>query len=221
MKIDFKILIFFTVGFISCTNVDDHKYENLVNEIQKCEKTTKYDYPVFDYMKDLDSISKKLINDLPNVNPEDLKSLERFSSMTSLNDSTKRRIRDYLTFNIENSSSKFIKERVKQVRVLYTSEVLDYLNKVENDSSFKSLIVHRYSTSEGDSIFRSFDVFIPTSDGYSMINPLNPCRWLDLKHDGISLQFNDYQRNDTIGFKIQWYDKKFKDTLNTVILQIK
>ena len=28
-------------------------------------------------------------------------------------------------------------------------------------------------------------------------------------------------RNDTIGLKIQWYDKKFKDTLNTVILQIR
>lgn len=221
MKCDFKILFFFTIGFISCTNVNDHKYENLLNEIHKWEKTTKYDYPVFDYINDLDSISKRLLNDLPNISPEDLKSLERFSSMTSLNDSTKSRIRDYLTFNTENSSSKFIMERVKQVRLWYTSEVLDYLNKVENDSSFKSLIVHRYSLSEGDSIFRTFNVFVPTSDGYSMINPLNPCRWLDLKHNGISIQFNDYQRIDTIGFKIQWYDKKFKDTLNSVLLQIK
>ena len=39
----------------------------------------------------------------------------------------------------------------------------------------KVCIVHRfYSTSEGDSIFRCFDVFIPTGDGYSMVNPLNP-----------------------------------------------
>ena len=221
MKIDLKILFVTILGFISCVNEENHEYLNLISEIKSWEETTKYDYPVFDNLKQLDSISFKIINEAPKVNPEDLIALEKFSSMNSLNDSTKSKIRGYLTLGIKNSSSMTIKEIVKKVRLLYASEVLDYLNKVENDSSFESLIVNRYSISEGDSIFRCFDVFVPTSDGYSMINPLNPCRWTDLKHGGISVQFNDNQRNDTIGLKIQWYDKKFKDTLNTIILQIK
>ena len=221
MKIDLKILFVAILGFISCINEDDHDYLNLINEIKRWEETTKYDYPVFDNLKKLDSICFKIINELPKVNPEDLTALEKSSSMTSLSDSTKNEIRGYLTLDIENSSSKTIKEIVKKVRLLYASKVLNYLNKVENDSSFKSLIVHRYSISEGDSVFRCFDVFVPTSDGYSMINPLNPCRWTDLKHGGISVQFNDNQHKDTIGFKIQWYDKKFKDTLNTIVLLIK
>jgi len=221
MKIDLKILFVIILGFISCVNEENHEYLKLISEIKSWEETTKYDYPVFDNLKQLDSISFKIINEVPKVNPEDLIALEKFSSMTSLNDSTKNKIRGYLTLGIKNSSSKNIKEIVKKVRLLYASEVLDYLNKVENDSSFKSLIVNRYSISEGDSIFHCFDVFVPTSDGYSMINPINPCRWTDLKHGGISVQFNAYLRNDTIGLKIQWYDKKFKDTLNTIILQTK
>ena len=221
MKIYFTIIIAALFGFVSCVNEDDHEYLNLVNGIKKWEETTKYDYPVFDNIKKMDSISCKLLNELPKSNSKDLIALERFSSITSLNDSTKSKIRKFLTIDIEKSSNKTIKKIVKQVRLLYTSEILDYLNKVETDSSFRSLIVHRYSISDGDSIFRSFDVFVPTSDGFSMINPLNPCRWTNLKHGGISIQFNDFQRNDTVGFKIQWYDKKFKDTLNKIILQIK
>jgi hypothetical protein len=221
MKSHNLILVFVVIGFISCTNANDKRYINLVTEIHHLQKTTKYDYPVFDYLKDLDSISKHLINDSRKITPEEIKALEKFTSMRSLNDSTKKKIRNYLAFDIEKTTSKSIKERVKHVRLWYTLDVLNYLNKVEKDSSFNSLIVHRYSTVTGDSTFRNFDVYTPTGDGYATIVPLNPCKWRDLKHDGISILFNDYQRIDTVGFRIKWYDRKFRDTLKTVILQTK
>jgi hypothetical protein len=103
----------------------------------------------------------------------------------------------------------------------YASSLLKYLTRVETDSTFSSLIIHSYLSSDSNSVYSNFDVYIPTGLSLCMINPLNNCEWRDLRHGGISVRFQNRQKKDTIGLKLKWYDSKFNDTINRVVLLTK
>jgi hypothetical protein len=108
MKNVSKILIVSVLGFLSCKDSVDLKYEKLINKIEYWQKITKYDYPVFDYMEAVDSISNELLKDLPNINLEKIKKFESFTSTRNVDDSTNRIIRNYLNFKVKDSNNSFI-----------------------------------------------------------------------------------------------------------------